>query len=89
MTRSVIVGAVFVLALAGSGLAEAQTQALPPTQILAPPPFEIRPALPDSMPTWAHDPLSGTAEHNIAATPGCGAANPQGGIPSMWGGNCP
>jgi hypothetical protein len=89
MIRSLIAGMAFAVALASVGLAQAQTQTLPSTQILAPPPFEIRPALPDSMPTWSHDPLSGTAEHNIAATPGCGAANPQGGIPSMWSGNCP
>ena len=89
MTRSLIAGAVLVLALASPGLAEAQMQTLPPTQPLSPAPFQVRPALPDSMPTWSQDALSGTAQHNIAATPGCGAANPQGGIPSMWSGNCP
>jgi hypothetical protein len=89
MTRFLMAGMAFALTLASAGLAEAQTQALPPTQTLYPPPFEIRPALPESMPTWSQDALSGTAEHNIAATPGCGAANPQGGIPSMWSGNCP
>ena len=89
MMRFLMAGMAFTLALAGAGLAEAQMRTLPPTQTLYPPPFEIRPALPDSMPTWSHDPLSGTAEHNIAATPGCGAANPQGGIPSMWSGTCP
>jgi hypothetical protein len=42
-------------------------------------------------PTWSpySDDLAGTAHHNIAATPGCGAANPQGGIPSMVTGTCP
>jgi hypothetical protein len=89
MIRSLVAGAAFTLVLASAGLAQAQMQTLPPTQPLYSPPFEIRPALPDSMPTWSHDPLSGTAEHNIAATPSCGAANPQGGIPSMWSGNCP
>jgi len=89
MTRFLMAGVAFAVTLASAGLAEAQVQLLPPTQPLYAAPFEIRPALPDSMPTWAHDTLSGTAEHNIAATPGCGAANPQGGIPSMWGGNCP
>jgi hypothetical protein len=89
MTRSLMAGTAFAVVLASAGLAEAQTQALPPTQTLYPAPFQIRPALPETMPTWSHDALSGTAEHNIAATPGCGAANPQGGIPSMWTGTCP
>jgi hypothetical protein len=35
------------------------------------------------------DDISGTAMHSITATPGCGAANPQGGIPSMVTGTCP
>ena len=36
------------------------------------------------------DDPSGTAQHNIAATPDCGAANPQGGKPSpMITGTCP
>ena len=56
-------------------------------------PFEvfpsIAPASPETMPTWSADELSGTARHNIAATPGCGAASPQGGIPSMATGTCP
>jgi hypothetical protein len=89
MTRFVVVGVAIVLVLGSALSAEAQIPTLPPTQALAPLPFQIRPALPETMPTWAQDPLSGTAQHNIAATPGCGAANPQGGIPSMWSGTCP
>jgi hypothetical protein len=55
-----------------------------------PPSFSIAPAPPEMFPTWSpYDELSGTARHNIAATPGCGAANPQGGIPSMVTGTCP
>jgi hypothetical protein len=53
--------------------------------------FPIAPAPPEMFPTWSpySDDLAGTAHHNIAATPGCGAANPQGGIPSMVTGTCP
>jgi len=52
-------------------------------------PFAVQPAMPETMPTWSQDEMSGTAQHNIAATPDCGAANPQGGIPSMTTGTCP
>jgi hypothetical protein len=56
-----------------------------------PPLFPVAPAPPEMFPTWSPygDELSGTAHHNIAATPDCGAANPQGGIPSMVTGTCP
>ena len=89
MTRFLMAGTVVALVLGGALSAQAQVQTLPPTQILTPLPFQIQPALPETMPTWAQDPLAGTAQHNIAATPDCGAANPQGGIPSMRGGTCP
>jgi hypothetical protein len=89
MTRFFMAGAAVALLLGGATSAEAQFQTLPPMQTLAPAPFQIQPALPETMPTWAQDQLSGTAQHNIAATPDCGAANPQGGIPSMWSGTCP
>jgi len=86
MMRLLIAGAVLA-SLAGTiGPATAQT---PPPRIYYPPPFHIEPALPETMPTWSHDAVSGTARHNIAATPNCGAANPQGGIPSMMTGTCP
>ena len=86
MKRSLIAGAIFVAALGTAGLAAAQPY--------YPPPFQIRPALPETMPTVSPysgtlDDLSGTTKPTIAATPGCGAANPQGGIPSMVTGTCP
>jgi len=87
MKRITSIAAVLVMMAAGAGIAEAQN---PPAPLfLGPTQFQIQPALPETMPTWSHDELSGTAQHNIAATPGCGAANPQGGIPSMTSGNCP
>jgi hypothetical protein len=88
MRYSILAGAAFAVALGSAAGAVAQVQLQPPPQPLYVP-FQIQPALPESMPTWSHDEISGTAQHNIAATPGCGAANPQGGIPSMWSGNCP
>jgi len=83
MKRSLLAGAVFVAALGTAGLAEAQTA--------YPPPFQIRPAMPETMPTVSPypDDLSGTTRPTITATPDCGAANPQGGIPSMVTGTCP
>jgi hypothetical protein len=86
MTRLFVAGAALAVMLAAAGLAEAQT--LPPYPVLSPPPFDVRPALPETMPTWSSDDMSGTARHDIAATPSCGAANPQGGIPSMFSGTC-
>lgn len=59
------------------------------------PPLTLRPALPQSMPTvephtaLAPDDVAGTSLPSITATPDCGAANPQGGIPSMVTGTCP
>ncbi|HWB51794.1 MAG TPA: hypothetical protein VG651_21985 [Stellaceae bacterium] len=60
-------------------------------QSYPPPRFPVAAAPPEMFPTWSpyDDALSGTAHHNIAATPDCGAANPQGGIPSMVTGTCP
>ena len=85
MRYPIVAGAAFAAVLGIAAVAAAQ----PPPQIqfqpLYAPPFEVQPALPDSMPTWSRDELSGTAQHNIAATPDCGAANPQGGIPTMSG----
>jgi hypothetical protein len=89
MKRSLIAGVVFA---AGLGLAAAaNAQAYYPLS----PPFVLRPAMPESMPTvepfssTAPDDVSGTSVHTITATPDCGAANPQGGIPSMVTGTCP
>jgi hypothetical protein len=89
MRYPILGGAVFAAVLGIAASAGAQVSFQPPPQPLYVAPFQIEPALPDSMPTWSRDEMSGTAQHNIAATPGCGAANPQGGIPSMWSGNCP
>jgi hypothetical protein len=88
MTRSLIAVAAFCAVLGIGGLAEAQTYYLPPPQIT------LRPALPSSMPTVSPysalpDDSAGTSKPTIAATPDCGAANPQGGIPSMVTGTCP
>ncbi|HWD60312.1 MAG TPA: hypothetical protein VG308_18660 [Stellaceae bacterium] len=88
MKRSLAVGAVLVAALGIAPLAHAQPYPL------YPPPFQIRPAMPESMPTVSPyagliDDPSGTARPTIAATPDCGAANPQGGIPSPVTGTCP
>lgn len=78
------------LAHAGFGIAILMAGAAA-AQSYPPPPFPIAPAPPEMFPTWAPygGELSGTARHNIAATPDCGAANPQGGIPSMDTGTCP
>jgi hypothetical protein len=88
MRRLLVAGAVFVASLGIGGLAQAQTY------YLAPPPVQIEPALPSSMPTVSPysgrlDDLAGTSKPTITATPDCGAANPQGGIPSMVSGTCP
>ena len=84
MLRSLIAGAIAVMALGASGRVEAQTYYYPA-------PFQIRPAMPESMPTVSPfaDDLSDTRKPTIAATPDCGAANPQHGIPSMVTGTCP
>ena len=89
MKRLLLAGAVAGTALGFAAAANAQAYPLSPT------PLELRPAMPDSMPTvepfsaTAPDDISGTAKHTITATPDCGAANPQGGIPSMVTGTCP
>jgi hypothetical protein len=89
MKSFLVAGAIAVAALGYAAAADAQ--AYYPLS----PPFQLRPALPDSMPTvepfsaTSPDDISGTAMHSITATPGCGAANPQGGIPSMVTGTCP
>jgi hypothetical protein len=88
MKRLLIVGTLLVAGLGGAHPAAAQARYAP----LSPPSFEIRPALPESMPTvspYSDSGLAGTSMPTIAATPGCGAANPQGGIPSMVTGTCP
>ncbi|HVH80581.1 MAG TPA: hypothetical protein VM782_14390 [Stellaceae bacterium] len=89
MKRGLLVAAAFTATLGTAGLAQAQ-QAYYPGY----PRFPLAPALPESMPTWSPysgsiDDLSGTAKPTIAATPDCGAANPQGGVPSMVTGTCP
>ena len=78
-----LASAAFGVAILVAGVATAQSY--------APPLFPIAPAPPEMFPTWSPygGELSGTAHHNIAATPDCGAANPQGGIPSMVTGTCP
>ena len=81
-----IAGMALALATGGAGVATAQA---PTPRVYYPPPFHVQPALPETMPTWSHDADSGTAQHDITATPSCGAANPQGGIPSMMTGTCP
>jgi hypothetical protein len=87
MTRLLFAGTALAMMLAGASLAEAQVPPRP--LVLTPPPFEVRPALPETMPTWSQDETSGTAQHDITATPNCGAASPQDGIPSMGSGTCP
>lgn len=81
--RKSLASAAFGAAILMAGAAAAQSS--------APLPFPIAPAPPEMFPTWSPSggELSGTAHHNIAATPDCGAANPQGGIPSMVTGTCP
>ncbi|MFZ2004176.1 MAG: hypothetical protein WB697_14710 [Stellaceae bacterium] len=89
MKRLLAAGAMVVVALGFAATSDAQAYSP------LPPPLQLRPAMPESMPTvepfsaTAPDDLSGTARHNITATPECGAANPQGGIPSMVTGTCP
>jgi len=89
MRRAFIAGAIVVATLGLAAAADAQTY------YPLPPPLQLRPAMPESMPTvepfsaTAPDDVSGTAQHTITATPDCGAANPQGGIPSMVIGTCP
>jgi hypothetical protein len=88
MKRLLVAGALVIAALGLTGAADAQ--AYYPLS----PSFQVRPAMPESMPTvepfsaMAPDDISGTAMHTITATPDCGAANPQGGIPSMFTGTC-
>lgn len=89
MKRLPIAGAVVVAMLGLAATADAQVYS-PLSQ-----PFVLRPAMPESMPTvepfsaMTPDDASGTSLHTITATPDCGAANPQGGIPSMVTGTCP
>lgn len=90
MNRLLVAGAALAAVLGIAAAADAQAY-----YPLSPAPFVIQPAMPESMPTvepfsaLAPDGASGTAMHTITATPGCGAANPQGGIPSMITGTCP
>jgi hypothetical protein len=89
MKRLLIAGALFAAALGLTNAAEAQGY------YPLSPPLVLRPAAPESMPTvepfsaLAPDDVSGTSMHTITATPDCGAANPQGGVPSMVTGTCP
>ena len=82
MKRSLLAGALVVATLGIAQSAIAQVYY---------PPFQVRPAMPETMPTVSPypDELSGTSKPTITATPDCGAANPQGGIPSMVTGTCP
>jgi hypothetical protein len=82
MKRSLLAGALFAAALGNAQSATAQAYY---------PLFHVQPAMPETMPTVSpyHDELSGTAKPTIAATPDCGAATPQRGIPSMLTGTCP
>lgn len=87
MIRSLATGAVLAMALGAGVGAHAQPYYYPR-------PFPIAPAMPESMPTVSPyggtlDDLSGTSRPTITATPDCGAANPQGGIPSPVTGTCP
>jgi hypothetical protein len=90
MNRLLIVSAALAAMLGSAGLAQAQSNFPPP-----PPPLG---SAIGTGPTMTHGPysmapppppLSGTRE-NPAAAPGCGAASPQGGVPTStnWG-NCP
>jgi hypothetical protein len=83
-----LASAAFGVALLIAGVATAQSYA---PQSYAPPAFPIAPAPPEMFPTWSPygGEQSSTARHNIAATPDCGAANSQHGIPSMITGTCP
>jgi hypothetical protein len=89
MKRSLAIGALLAAVLGFAAAAEAQPYY--PSSM----PFVMQPAMPESMPTvepysaTAPDDISGTSVHTITATPDCGAANPQGGIPSMVTGTCP
>ncbi len=87
MKRTLIAAAAVVAGLALPPLAGAQSYA-------APRPFPLHPALPSTMPTvspYANllDDNSGTALPTVTATPDCGAATPQYGIPAMTSGTCP
>jgi hypothetical protein len=82
MKRPLLAGVVLTVLLGMAGSAGAQPH-YPPVRIPpAPPPSETT-----ANPTRPDD-LSGTARRSIAATPDCGPANPQGGIP-LKDGNCP
>lgn len=89
MKRAFIVGAILAASFGWAAVADAQTY------YPLSPPLQLQPAMPESMPTvepfsaTAPDDVSGTAQHTITATPDCGAANPQGGVPSMVTGTCP
>jgi hypothetical protein len=74
--------AVFAAALFVAGAAMAQPYPPPPDPNMS---YRIVGVIPNSA-----DPLSDTRRHSIAATPDCGATNPQGGVPSSvtWG-ECP
>jgi hypothetical protein len=77
MTRSLISAAVFAAALGTAGLAQAQMSSWTSDDPTAR--FNLNPSV-----------TSDTTTRSILASPSCGAANPQGGIPSpvTWG-QCP
>jgi hypothetical protein len=80
MKRSLIAGAAFAMVLSSVGLAKAQ-------------PYPARPSGPAMSYTIVRvipNDSSNTTRRNIAADPTCGAANPQGGVPtSVTWGDCP
>ena len=81
MKRLLIAGAAFVIALGTTGLAGAQ-------------PYPASPSGPAMTYTVVRVIPNGstddTTRRNVSADPGCGAANPQGGIPtSVTWGDCP
>jgi len=88
MNRSLIAGAALAAMLGLAGLAQAQEDPVPP------PPLGS--AIGTGL-TMTHGPYSlappppvSDTRRNAVAAPGCGAASPQGGIPTSttWGG-CP
>ena len=80
MRRLLLAGAMFAMALGIATVAQAQTY--PPHPTYRGMSFKIVRIIPNAP--------SDTTRHSVAATPSCGAANPQGGIPtSVTWGECP
>ncbi|HTZ35951.1 MAG TPA: hypothetical protein VMB84_07990 [Stellaceae bacterium] len=91
MTRFLVAAAAFAASVGLAGVADAQP--------IPPPPSPYNSAVgtgpiltygPNTMPPPAPADVTGTARRPVAATPECGPANPQGGVPTTttWGG-CP